>query len=90
MDQLERFGFIPNGGRIYYLNRSQPPLFVRMLDKYVKATNNTRILERALPLAELEHRTAAHPRPDASLRFIALEDNITLLGQSGRIEYTIQ
>ena len=54
MDQLERFGFIPNGGRIYYLNRSQPPLFIHMLDKYIKATNNTGILERALPLAELE------------------------------------
>lgn len=54
MDQLERFGFIPNGGRIYYLNRSQPPLFVHMLDRYIKATNDTNILERALPLAELE------------------------------------
>jgi alpha,alpha-trehalase len=28
MDEIERFGFIPNGGRIYYLNRSQPPLFI--------------------------------------------------------------
>lgn len=54
MDQMEQFGFIPNGGRIYYLNRSQPPLFVHMLDKYVKATNDTDILERALPLAESE------------------------------------
>ena len=54
MDELEQFGFIPNGGRIYYLNRSQPPLFLHMLDKYVKATNDTSILKRALPLAELE------------------------------------
>ena len=28
MDEIEQFGFIPNGGRIYYLNRSQPPVFV--------------------------------------------------------------
>ena len=54
MDELEQFGFIPNGGRIYYLNRSQPPLFLHMLDKYVKATNDTSILKRAVPLAELE------------------------------------
>jgi len=27
MDEIEKFGFIPNGGRIYYLNRSQPPVF---------------------------------------------------------------
>ena len=30
MDELEKFGFIPNGGRIYYLNRSQPPLFIHV------------------------------------------------------------
>ncbi|EPQ54856.1 glycoside hydrolase [Gloeophyllum trabeum ATCC 11539] len=54
MDELETIGFIPNGGRIYYLNRSQPPLFIHMLSSYVTATNDTTILERALPLAERE------------------------------------
>ncbi|KAH9932786.1 glycoside hydrolase family 37 protein [Epithele typhae] len=54
MDELENFGFIPNGGRIYYLNRSQPPLFIRMLSTYVSASNDTAILRRALPLAEAE------------------------------------
>lgn len=29
---IERFGFIPNGNRIYYLSRSQPPVFALMLD----------------------------------------------------------
>ncbi|OCH84124.1 glycoside hydrolase family 37 protein [Obba rivulosa] len=53
MDEIEKFGFIPNGGRIYYLNRSQPPLFVQMLSEYVAATNDTSILHRALPLAEM-------------------------------------
>lgn len=54
MDELEHIGFIPNGGRIYYLNRSQPPMFIRMLGDYVEATNDTNILARALPLAEKE------------------------------------
>ncbi|KAI8986137.1 glycoside hydrolase [Trametes punicea] len=54
MDEIEHFGFIPNGGRIYYLDRSQPPLFIRMLSDYVSATNDTAILKRALPLAEKE------------------------------------
>ncbi|THH27596.1 hypothetical protein EUX98_g6596 [Antrodiella citrinella] len=54
MDELENIGFIPNGGRIYYLNRSQPPLFINMLHDYVAATNDTGILTRALPLAEKE------------------------------------
>ncbi|KAI0917618.1 hypothetical protein AcW1_007218 [Taiwanofungus camphoratus] len=54
MDEIARFGFIPNGGRIYYLARSQPPLFVRMVSDYVAATNDTTVLARALPMAEIE------------------------------------
>lgn len=54
MDEIESFGFIPNGGRRYYLNRSQPPLFIMMLAKYIAASNDTSILNRALPLAERE------------------------------------
>ncbi|KAF8487940.1 Six-hairpin glycosidase-like protein [Gautieria morchelliformis] len=54
MDELEQFGFIPNGGRIYYLNRSQPPMFIHMLFNYVTASGDMAILQRALPLAETE------------------------------------
>jgi alpha,alpha-trehalase len=54
MDELDTIGFIPNGGRIYYLNRSQPPLFIQMLARYVQVTNDQSILTRALPLAEKE------------------------------------
>ncbi|KAF8324785.1 Six-hairpin glycosidase-like protein [Cantharellus anzutake] len=54
MDMIEKIGFIPNGGRTYYLNRSQPPMFMRMVHAYVSATNDTAILDRALPLAEVE------------------------------------
>ncbi|OJA18271.1 hypothetical protein AZE42_04995 [Rhizopogon vesiculosus] len=54
MDEIEDFGFIPNGGRIYYLDRSQPPLFIHMVYDYVNVTGDTSILQRALPLAEAE------------------------------------
>ncbi|KAF8636039.1 hypothetical protein AX15_000196 [Amanita polypyramis BW_CC] len=54
MDELDTIGFIPNGGRIYYLNRSQPPLFIQMLARYVAVTGDRSILKRALPLAEKE------------------------------------
>lgn len=54
MDELQTIGFIPNGGRIYYLNRSQPPLFIQMLSRYVAVTGDREILSRALPLAEKE------------------------------------
>jgi alpha,alpha-trehalase len=29
---IERFGFVPNGSRTYYLGRSQPPVYYLMLD----------------------------------------------------------
>jgi hypothetical protein len=31
LDDVTNFGFIPNGGRIYYLNRSQPPVLSEMV-----------------------------------------------------------
>lgn len=51
---LENFGFIPNGARLYYLNRSQPPLFAQMLYLYVSQTNDTSFLPRAMELVEVE------------------------------------
>ncbi|KAG8955246.1 hypothetical protein FRC03_011247 [Tulasnella sp. 419] len=54
MDEIANFGFIPNGGRVYYLNRSQPPVFVHMLSRYVDATKDYNILRRAIPLADAE------------------------------------
>lgn len=54
MDLIEDYGFIPNGGRKYYLNRSQPPVFVQMVHEYVKQTGNLTILERAIPSMERE------------------------------------
>lgn len=37
---VQRFGFIPNGGRIYYSARSQPPLLPAMIKTYVDATKD--------------------------------------------------
>ncbi|ORY35701.1 Six-hairpin glycosidase-like protein [Naematelia encephala] len=54
MDLVDVYGFVPNGGRKYYLDRSQPPVFVQMVDAYLKVTGNVTILERALPAMENE------------------------------------
>lgn len=35
LDMIKQFGFIPNGGRIYYTKRSQPPFFIPMFDLYI-------------------------------------------------------
>ncbi|KAL7628200.1 hypothetical protein AAE478_002398 [Parahypoxylon ruwenzoriense] len=65
LDFVDQFGFVPNGARICtlellprtldYLNRSQPPLLTQMVKIYVDYTNDTGILERALPLLIKEH-----------------------------------
>ncbi|KAK3076671.1 hypothetical protein LTS18_012374, partial [Coniosporium uncinatum] len=55
LDFVEEFGFVPNGARVYYLNRSQPPLLTQMVRVYVEYTNDTSILARALPILEKEY-----------------------------------
>lgn len=55
LDFVEQFGFVPNGARLYYLNRSQPPLLSQMVKVYIDHTSDTSILTRALPLLIKEH-----------------------------------
>lgn len=55
LDNVEKFGFVPNGGRKYYLNRSQPPLLTQMVRIYLEYTGDASILDRALPLLMTEH-----------------------------------
>ena len=67
MDQVhvEAFGFVPNGGRTYYLNRSQPPLLSDMVRAYLdaaleaddadRAAAALALAERATPLLVTEH-----------------------------------
>ena len=33
---ISKLGHIPNGNRIYYNRRTQPPLFISMVDEYYK------------------------------------------------------
>lgn len=62
LDFVEDFGFVPNGARRYYLNRSQPPLLTQMVRVYVEYTQNYTLLERALPLLEAEYEFWANNR----------------------------
>eukprot|EP01138_Halocafeteria_seosinensis_P013871 gb/GECG01014164.1/.p1 GENE.gb/GECG01014164.1/~~gb/GECG01014164.1/.p1 ORF type:complete len:689 (+),score=57.66 gb/GECG01014164.1/:1-2067(+) len=63
---VERFGFVPNGGRVYYLTRSQPPLLSEMTlllyEKTLESANdmssgNISLLSFAGPLLETEYDT---------------------------------
>ncbi|CAF0707031.1 unnamed protein product [Brachionus calyciflorus] len=43
---IDLYGFIPNGSRIYYLNRSQPPYFSQIVFKYFEYTQNSQLLSQ--------------------------------------------
>ncbi|KAH8271604.1 hypothetical protein KR018_010892, partial [Drosophila ironensis] len=50
---VQRIGFIPNGGRVYYWGRSQPPYLTSMVKSYVEFTNDYQFAIDSLD--ELEH-----------------------------------
>uniref|UniRef100_A0A3P8VDY2 Trehalase n=1 Tax=Cynoglossus semilaevis TaxID=244447 RepID=A0A3P8VDY2_CYNSE len=52
---VNRYGFVPNGGRIYYERRSQPPFLTLMVDSYYQATKDKNFLRKALPVLEQEY-----------------------------------
>lgn len=51
---VDRYGFIPNGGRIYYLGRSQPPLLIPMVKAYVDATNDEEFIKSSVATLDME------------------------------------
>ncbi|TKS80705.1 Trehalase [Collichthys lucidus] len=53
---VNRYGFVPNGGRIYYERRSQPPFLTLMVESYYQATGDKEFLRAALPALEQEYR----------------------------------
>jgi len=48
---VNQFGFMPNGGRAYYLNRSQPPMLILMALSYYKATNDFDYIKQIIPVS---------------------------------------
>ncbi|XP_036077022.1 trehalase-like [Rousettus aegyptiacus] len=45
LDLVQTYGHVPNGARVYYLQRSQPPLLTLMMNRYVTHTNDTAFLQ---------------------------------------------
>ncbi|XP_008061104.1 trehalase isoform X1 [Carlito syrichta] len=54
LDLVKTYGHIPNGGRVYYLQRSQPPLLTLMMDRYLAYTNDTTFLQENIETLALE------------------------------------
>jgi alpha,alpha-trehalase len=60
LDDIDNFGFVPNGGRIYYLDRSQPPLLSEMVVSWLdyvgwSSPNATDFLAIAFPVLQKEY-----------------------------------
>ena len=52
---IEKFGYMPNGNRTYYLSRSQPPFFTRMVSEVYDAKPDKAWLVKMYAAAVKEH-----------------------------------
>ena len=52
---VERFGYMPNGSRTYFLKRSQPPYLALMADEIYRITNDLSFLKSAFPTLKKEY-----------------------------------
>ena len=53
---VKTYGFVPNGGRIYYTNRSQPPFLIPIVELYLKHTGDTDYVKSVLNDLEKEYQ----------------------------------
>ncbi|WP_309383135.1 trehalase family glycosidase [Cerasicoccus frondis] len=53
--QVERYGFVPNGNRTYYLTRSQPPYLAPLVDVVARRLSHTELIAEAYPLIQREY-----------------------------------
>ena len=82
LDDVVNFGFVPNGGRIYYLDRSQPPLLAEMvvsiLDYYGwSSTDGSSLLSYAYPILQQEYTWWMNPDTGHVLN-ISLPENSSM------------
>lgn len=69
---IERYGFMPNGNRTYYLNRSQPPFFSRMVRDVYSANEDLEFLSEMYKSVSKEYRfwIAKRMTPTGLLRYV--------------------
>ncbi len=77
---IDRFGFIPNGNRLYYTTRSNPPLYHRLLDLLAHRRGPEEVLEY-LPALEREYGfwmdgADGLERGEAHRRVVGLEEGV--------------
>ncbi|XP_067002746.2 trehalase [Anabrus simplex] len=53
---VRTYGHVPNGGRIYYIRRSQPPLLIAMVDTYYQETADLEFVRTNIDVLENEFK----------------------------------
>lgn len=81
--QIEKFGFIPNGNRTYYLSRSQPPFFAEMVQLLASVNDEKEIYLKYKEALEHEYdfwMEGAHSLPagNAEERVVRMDDGSLL------------
>ena len=74
---IERYRFIPNGNRSYYLSRSQPPFFAEMIKLVMREMNDSAGL-KYLPALEKEYLFWMRSNNPASSQHVIKLDSIAL------------
>ncbi|KAJ2557857.1 hypothetical protein EV175_001086 [Coemansia sp. RSA 1933] len=59
---VDQYGFVPNGARNYYLDRSQPPLLTLMVRLYYDFTGDLEFVRHAYPTLLKEYAFWQHPK----------------------------
>ncbi|KAJ1729036.1 hypothetical protein LPJ72_005187 [Coemansia sp. Benny D160-2] len=52
---VDKYGFVPNGARKYYLDRSQPPFLALMVKLYYDFTGDLGFVQQVFPTLQREH-----------------------------------
>jgi len=55
LDMVDRYGYVPNGGRQYYLGRSQPPTLTLIVDEIFQDDGNIGFIRKHMPTLEQEY-----------------------------------
>ena len=79
---IDRFGYMPNGSRTYFLKRSQPPYFALMVDDIFRATKDLTYIKEMLPTIKKEYSFWTEKRMTESglNRYFTEEDDESCCG----------
>lgn len=89
---VHRFGYVPNGSRIYYLMRSQPPLLIQMAASYYTYTDDLDFIKKNIQVSIFRNVFLFRQKIDLYLNYEFSSSNfrICLILSESYDQYTIE